>query len=153
MDEMDRLLSDLPREAVPPELAASVHLAVRRRHRRSLVVRRAAASVLAALGVWLLWPGVAWASANELLAPGTSWLIGGLDSLNAESLDLLGRLWSGTLSLQGAVGSSLGISIVLGALLVCCSIFLAVDRASWQAVSGPRSRPAGRAMSPSGIHI
>ncbi len=33
MDELDRMLQALPREPIPPELAESVRLAVRRRHR------------------------------------------------------------------------------------------------------------------------
>ena len=80
-------------------------------------------------------------------------LMGGLDSLNSESLDLLSRLWNGTVSMQGAVGSGLALSILLGAVFVCCSIFLAIDRAAWQPNPGRPSMQGGRALSASGIHL
>ncbi len=153
MDELDRMLGDLPEEPIPPGLAASVRLAVKRRHRRRIVLRRAGASLLAALGLWLLWPGIAWAASNELFASGAPWLAGSLESLNAESLDLLGRLWSGALTMQGAIGSGLAISILLGALFVCCSIFLAIDRASWQPIPAQPAMSSGHAMSASGIQL
>ncbi len=153
MDDLDRMLRDLPDEPIPEALIGSVRAVVRRRHRRQLALRRAAAVLLGTLGVWLLWPAIAWISSGGLYAPGTPWLMGSLDSLGSESLDLLGRVWSGLLSMQGSVGSGLAVSILLGAVFTCCSIFLAVDRASWQPVS-ESSAGAGRpTMSPSGIHL
>lgn len=153
MDDMDRILRDLPRDLVPEGLSASVRIAVRRRHRRVLRIRRALASLLAALGLWLLWPALAWVSPSELLAPGTPWLMGAVESLGSESLDLLVRLWTNALSMQGAIGSSLAVSILLGALFVCCSIFLAIDRASWQPAPGQRPMARANAMSPSRFHL
>ncbi len=153
MDELDRMLQALPREPIPPELAESVRLAVRRRHRRQLAIRRVAALLLALLGAWWLWPGISWISSGELFASGTPWLMGGLDSLNAESLELLDRLWTGAVSMQGAIGSGVALSILLGALLMCCSIFLAIDRASWQPIPGRAPLSGGHTMSPSGIHL
>ncbi len=153
MDDLDRMLDDLPQEPVPPNLAGSVRAAVRRRHRRQLLMRRAVGATLAAMGVWLLWPGLAWISSGELFASGTPWLMGGLDSLNSQSLDLLSRVWNGTVSMQGAVGSDLALSILLGAVFVCCSIFLGIDRAAWQPKPVRRSMQGGRALSASGIHL
>ena len=153
MDEMDRMLAALGQDPVPQELVAAVRLEVRRRHRRQLVIRRAAASLLAVVGAWLLWPGLVWVSSNELYSSSAPWLISSLDSLNAESMDLLGRLWNGALSMQGAIGSGLAVSILLGAALLCCSIFLGIDRASWLPNAGQRSMPPTRSISASGVHL
>ncbi len=153
MDDLDRMLGDLPPEPVPPDLVASVRAAVRRRHRRQLLVRRAIGATLAAMGMWLLWPGLAWVLSGELFASGAPWLMGGLDSLNSESLDLLSGLWNSTVSMQGAVGSGLALSILVGAVFVCCSIFLGIDRAAWQPKPVRRSMQGGRALSASGIHL
>ncbi len=153
MDDLDRMLRGLPRAALPPDLAASIREAVRRRHRRQLLMRRIIGAALAAMGLWLLWPALAWMSSGELFASGAPWLMGGLDSLNSESLDLLSRLWNGTVSMQGAVGSGLALSILLGAAFVCCSIFLAIDRAAWLTYPGRGSLQAGPALSAPGIHL
>src|SRR5512143_2201687 len=124
MDELDRMLRALPEEPAPESLAASVSQAVRRRHRRRQMIRRAGAAILAIFGIWLLWPGIVWMSSTELYASGAPWLMGGLDYLNYESMDALTRLWNGALSAQGAIGSTLAVSILLGAVLLCASIFV-----------------------------
>ncbi len=153
MDDLDRMLRGLPRDPVPPDLVASIREAVRRRHRRQLLVRRTIGAALATVGLWLLWPALAWMSSGELFVSGAPWLMGGLNSLNSESLDLLSRLWNGTLSMQGAVGSGLALTILLGAVFVCCSIFLAIDRAAWLPYAGRPSLDGGRAVSASAIHL
>jgi hypothetical protein len=132
MDKMDRLLRRLPSVSTPDGLAASIGLLVQRRHRRSLLWRRASASVLALLGLWLLWPVLAWLSSGEPYASTAPWLAGSLDYINYGSFDWLTRLWSGASSIQGALGSTLDVPVWLGALLLCCSIFLALDLGSWQ---------------------
>jgi len=152
MDELDRMLRALPEEPVPESLAASVSQGVRRRHRRRQTIRRAAAAILAVLGIWLLWPGIVWMSSNELYASGAPWLMGGLDYLNYESMDALSRLWNGALSAQGAIGSTLGVSILLGAVLLCGSIFVAVDRASWPNVSRRERSARSSTILTSGLH-
>ena len=152
MDEMDRLLRALPEEGVPDALAARIREAVRRRHQRRLAIRRAAASALAVLGIWLLWPGIAWASSGALFSSGAAWLVDSLQYLNYESADAFGRMWSGTLSAQGAIGSTLAVSILVGALLLCCAIFLAIDPATWLNVPR-RTLPArGSTILASGLH-
>ncbi|MGE5072052.1 MAG: hypothetical protein ACM3MF_01375 [Anaerolineae bacterium] len=132
MDKMDRLLRQLPSSSVPEGLAASIRLTVRRRHLRRLVVRRSVASVLGVLGLWMLWPALAWLSSGEPYASTASWLAGGLDYLNYGSLELITRVWSGAASLTGSLGSALEISVWVGALLLCAAIFLLLDLGSWQ---------------------
>jgi 4-amino-4-deoxy-L-arabinose transferase-like glycosyltransferase len=152
MDKLDRMLRALPDEPAAETLGASISQAVLRRHRRRQSIRRAGAAVLATLGIWLLWPGILWMSSNELYVSGTSWLMGGLDFLNYESMDALSRLWNGALSAQGAIGSTLAVSVLLGAGLLCCSIFLAVDRASWSNVSRWQRRAGSSTILTSGLH-
>ncbi len=153
MDKLDRMLRDLPREDVPPELAVSIGLAVHRRHRRRQLMRRAGAAVLAVLGVWLLWPGLLWLSSNELYASSAPWLTGGLQYLNEESLAMLSRLWNAMFAVQGTISSSVAVSIVVGALLMCGSIFLAIDIASWQPPFRQSKSAASSGMLSSGLHL
>src|SRR5512147_1053254 len=125
MDRLDRMLHDLPREEEPAGLTESIVLLIRRRHRRGQAVRGAGAALLGALGVWLLWPGILWVLSNELFVSSAPWLTGGLDYLNYETLEALSRVWNGAISMQGAIGSTLAASLVVGAALLCTAIFLA----------------------------
>ncbi|HEX8990613.1 MAG TPA: hypothetical protein VF784_02950 [Anaerolineales bacterium] len=152
MDEMDRLLERLPEEGPSPELATTIILAVHRRHRRRQIAREIAASFLGLLGLWLAWPGISWLSSNELFASGTPWLLGGLNYVNGESLDTLNRLWNTAFSAQTAIGSSIALSVWLGALLVCGAIFLALDARSWQPARRPRVHGGGSTMLASSLH-
>jgi hypothetical protein len=152
MDKLDRMLRALPSDAVPAELASRIGESVRRRHRRGQLARRAGASLLAVLGLWLVWPGIAWMSSTELFASGAPWLTGGLQYLNYESMDALGRLWNGAISAEGAISSTLAISILVGAAFLCCSIFLAVDPVSWRLVPGRYGAAGDSKILSSGLH-
>src|SRR5512135_2253500 len=127
MDKLDRMLSALPQEEPSPELSARIRLLVHRRHRRRQVARWSGASLFGLAGLWLVWPGILWLSSGMLYAPGTPWLMGSLDYLNRESLDMLNGVWNGAFSAQNAIGSALGLSTWLGALSLCCAIFLVID--------------------------
>ncbi len=153
MDKMDRMLGALPEEDPSPDLSLRIRLMVRRRHRRRQLVRGTASSLLGLVGLWLLWPGLVWLSSGALYVSGASWLFGGLDYFNAESLDMLNRFWNVTFSAQNAIGSNLAVSIWLGALLVCCAIFLVIDSRAWQPVSGPRSHGGTSTAFASSVHI
>ncbi len=154
MDKMDRMLHALPQDGPSPDLSVMIRAAVHRRHRRRQLVRWTGASLLAAVGLWLISPGIAWVSSGELLAPGTPWLLGSMGYLNYESIEMINSFWNGTFSLQNVIGSSLAFSIWLGALLLCSAIFLAVDS---QAVQPPPSKTTGgnrsSEMFPSSVHI
>ena len=152
-DDIDRLLRALPKEAPSPALASTIRAAVHRRHRRRRAARRGAASILGLLGLWLVWPGVVWISSGEMYASSTSWLLGGLAYLNSESVHVLDGLWSGVFSVQNAIGSSLALSIWLGAFLLCCAIFLALDSASWQSLSVSKDTRGSSGMLASSLHL
>jgi len=150
MDDMDRLLRALPSDEPSPGFAAAIAESVRRRHRRRRTVRRSVAAFLCALGLWLIWPAILWLSSGELYASGAQWLLGGLNSLNAESTEIMVHTWNSVLSAQDALGASVGVSTWLGALLLCSAIFLALDSAPWQPLPTPRRpdpNPSG--LSPS----
>ncbi len=153
MDELDRMLQELPQEPVPEGLAVAIVRTVHRRDRRRQALRRAGASVLGAAGVWLLWPAVGWLTSNELFASGASWLASGLSYLDAGSLDSIDRLWASVLGLQGAIGSAFALSLLLGASRLCGAIFLGIDPARWLNVPRPRHAGANGAVLASGIHL
>lgn len=153
MDDMDRMLRSLPQEIPASALASTVRAAVHRRHRRGQMFRRGAASLFAVVGLWLVWPGLAWILSGGMYASSAPWLFGGLDYLNADSADVLNRIWGGTFTLQNAIGGSLAASVWLGALFLCCAIFLAFDAATWQ-LAWPRPDPgSGSAMAASSLHV
>ncbi len=152
MDELDRLLGRLPEERPSPDLAAAITLAVHRRHRRRQAARGVAAFFLGLLGLWLAWPGISWLLTNDLFASGTPWLLGGLNSVNDESLDMANRLWNTVFSAQTTLGSSVALSVWLGALLVCGAIFLALDAHSWQPARGSRAHGGDSTMLAASLH-
>lgn len=147
MDDMDRLLRVLPSDEPSPGFAAAIAESIRRRHRRRRIVRRSAAAFMCVLGLWLIWPAILWLSSVELYVSGAQWLLGGLSSLNAESTEIMARTWNSVLSAQDALNASVGVSIWLGALLLCGAIFLALDPVPWQPLPTPR-RPQ---RNPSGL--
>ncbi len=149
MDDMDRLLRALPAESPSPELASLIRAAVLRRHRRRLAIRRSIASVCGLLGFWLAWPGLIWLSSGQMYVSSASWLIGGLGYVSTASVD---SLWNAAFSVQDAMGSSLLLSIWLGALLLCCAIFLALDSAAWQPTWPPAARGRTSGMLASSLH-
>ena len=153
MDKMDRMLRSLPKANPAPDLAARIQAAIHRRHRRRQATRWSGALLLGALGIWLMWPAILWMSSGELYASGASWLLGSLDYFNAESLDMVNRFLNGTFSAQTAVGSAFALSTWLGALLLCCAIFLVMDSRTWQPISGPGSRGGSSTMLSSSVHI
>lgn len=137
MDKMDRLLHSLPGHIPSPELAANIQSAIRRRHRRRQALRWVTASILTLSGLWLISPAAAWLSSNELFSAGTPWLFGSMDYLNLESVQLMEHLWNDMFSLQNLAGSSLVVSIWIGALLLCIAMFFAIDRQVFQIPSQP----------------
>lgn len=152
MDKLDRLLGRLPEEGPAPDLAAAITMTVHRRHRRRQAARGVAASVLGLLGLWLALPGMNWLLSNDLFASGTPWLLGSLNYVNDESLDLVNHLLSTTFSAQTAIGSSIAISIWLGVVLVCCAIFLALDPRSWQFPRPPHVQGRSSTILASSVH-
>ncbi len=152
MDRMDRLLRALPGEDPSPDLAGAILVTIHRRFRRRQVARRVGAFLLGLLGLWLVWPGLAWLSSGEIFAPGTSWFMGGLSYVNSGSLDMLNSLWNTIFSAQNAIGSSVAWSTWLGAVLVCCSIFLALDARAWQSPAGPHVHGGRSTMLASSVH-
>ncbi len=152
-DKMDGMLRALPKANPSPELAARITLTIHRRHHRRQVTRWSGALLLGALGLWLAWPGILWLSSGELYVSGAPWLVGSLDYFNSESLDMVNRFLNGTFSAQSAVGSAFAFSTWLGALLLCCAIFLVIDPRAWQPTSRPRSRGGSSTMLPSSVHI
>ncbi len=153
MDKMDRMLRALPQEQPSPELARRIQRSVLQRHRRRQAARLTSASLLALLGLWLTWPGILWLSSGVLSASGTAWLLGSLDYLGSESIDMATRFLNGTLSAPDVVGSSFALSVWLGALLLCCAIFLAIDPRAWQPVPGRGSHGGSSTMLASSVHI
>ena len=135
MDKMDRMLRSLPVHALSPELASNIQASIHHRHLRRRVVRWTAASLLALSGLWLISPAAAWLSSYDLYSSGTPWLIGSADYLSLESVQILDRLWNGMFSLQNMLGSSLAVSIWIGALLLCLAIFCAIDGQAFQTPS------------------
>ena len=152
MDEMDRLLGRLPEEGPSPDLAAAITTAVHRRHRRRQAARGVAASCLGLLGLWLASPGISWLLTNDLFASGTPWLLGSLNSVNDESLDMVNHLWNTAFSAQTSIGSSIAFSVWLGALLVCGAIFLALDARSWQPARRPHAHGGDSTMLAASLH-
>ena len=152
MDELDGLLSRLPEEGPSAGLAAAITTAVHRRHRRRQAARGIAAAFLGLLGLWLASPGISWLLSNDLFSSGTPWLLGGLTYVNDESLDLVNRLSSTAFSAQTAIGSSIALSVWLGALFVGCAIFLALDARAWQPPGRRRVRGGGSTMLASSVH-
>jgi hypothetical protein len=153
MDTLDRMLSALPEDEPSAELSARIRLLVHRRHRRRQVARWSGASLLGLAGAWLVWPAILWLSSSTLYASGTPWLMGSLDYLNHESLDMLNGFWNGAVSAQDAIGTALGLSTWLGALLLCCAIFLVIDSRAWQPASRPRSHGGTSTMLATSVHI
>jgi hypothetical protein len=137
MDKMDQLLHSLPGHVPSPELAAHIQSSIRRRHHRKQALRWTMASVLTIGGLWLISPAAAWLSSSELYSAGTPWLVGIMDYLNLESVQLLEHSWNDLLSLQDLAGSSLVVSIWIGALLLCIAMFFAIDRQVFQIPSQP----------------
>ncbi len=134
MDKLDRMLQSLPKHSPAPGLAAQIQATVRRRHHRRQRARWAAALVLALAGLWLIAPAVAWLSSSELYASGMPWLLSGVEAWNSESLQMADRLWNGMFTLQNTIGSSLVVSIWIGALLLCLAMFVTLD---WRALQSP----------------
>jgi hypothetical protein len=152
-DKLDRMLQALPKANPSPELAARIQRTIHRRHRRRQVTRWGSALALAMLGLWLVWPGVLWLSSGELYASGAPWLLGTVDYLSAESLDMVNGLLNGTLSAQNAVGSTFAFSTWIGALFLCCAIFLAIDARTWQPNAHAGSHRGRSTMLPASLHI
>ncbi len=152
MDKLDRMLRDLPAEEARPDLASSISLSVRRRHHRRQALRRAGAAVMGMLGLWLLWPVLAWLSSSELYTPNASWLTAGIQYLSEESLASAAQLWNSASAAQGTINSGTAVSVLLGAVLVCAAVFLAVDLASWQAPPRRAASASGGMLAP-GLHL
>lgn len=153
MDKMDRMLGALPQEEPSTDLARRIHRAVQRRHHQRRAARLAGASLLGLLGLWLTWPGILWLASGALNVPGTPWLLGGLDYLGSESLGMVDRFLNSTLSAQNAIGSTFALSIWLGALLLCCAIFLAIDPRAWQPAPGAGPHGGSSTILASSVHI
>ncbi len=153
MDKMDRMLRALPQEESSPDLARRIYRSVQRRRRRRRAARLTSASLLGLIGLWLTWPGILWLASGALSASGTPWLLGSLDYLSSESIDMANRFLNGTLSAPNAVGSAFALSIWLGALLLCCAIFLAIDPRAWQPLPGPGPHGGSSTMVASSAHI
>ncbi len=153
MDRMDRLLRDLPQDMPDARLIERVLASVHRRHRRRQIARWSGALVLGLAGLWQILPGLDWLSSSELYASGASWLFAGIDYLNYESLDLANRILSGALSAQNLIGASVPFSSWVGALLLCCAIFLALGSEVWQVPLRPGPGAGKPTMQASSLHI
>lgn len=153
MDKMDRMLRDLPHDAPDASLVERVLASVYRRHRRRQVVRWSGVVVLGLAGLWQILPGLGWLSSSELYASSASWLFAGMDYLNYESLDLANRILSGALSAQNMIGASVQFSSWVGAMLLCCAIFLALGSEVWQVPLRPGSGAGEPGMRASSLHI
>ena len=152
MDPMDRMLHSLPKADASPDLATRIQLVIHRRQRRRQLARWSSALLAGGLGLWLAWPALFWLSSGELYVSGAPWLLGGLDYFNSESLDMINRFFNSTLSAQTAVGSAFALSTWLGALLLCCAIFLVIDFRIWQPRGGAHARGGSSAMLSSSVH-
>ena len=137
MDKLDRMLQSLPKHSPAPNLAAQIQATIRRRHHRRQRARWAAASVLALAGLWLIAPAATWLTSDELYASGMPWLFGGVEAWNSELFQVADRLWNGMFALQNTIGSSLAVSIWIGALLLCLAMFVTLDWRVFQSPSDP----------------
>ncbi len=108
-------------------------------------MREIGAAVLALAGLWQILPALAWLSSNDLYASGASWLVGGLNYLNVEPLQTASQLLNGAASVETLIGSFPGISIWLGAALLCCALLLIMDPRALEMTSPKRAGSAASA--------
>ena len=127
MDRMDRMLHSLPRHIPSPELAAHIQASIHRRHRSRQILRWMAACVLTISGMWLISPAAVWFSSTDLYSSGTPWFLSIMNYLGLESVQMFDHLWNGMLALQNQAGTSLVLSIWIGALFLCLGLLFAFD--------------------------
>ncbi len=128
LDSMDRMLSRLPSEQVPGDLAVRVKGYVRFRRYQRLAGRFGLSLVLAVGGFWLSYP-LFFALPSSVNLPGSGvmlfwdWLQLALSNLQV----FLTSAWDGFTGLQSGVAAPMTASVVLGLLILALSAMLAVS--------------------------
>jgi hypothetical protein len=73
-DILDRLLSNLPKEPVPADLAVRIYASVVAHHRRHIALHIGASILLTVIGIWLALPGFA-DMVQNLVLPDNGWIV------------------------------------------------------------------------------
>ncbi len=127
MDEMDRLLGQLPSEAYPPDLPRRISQAVRQQQRRRMWMRLGISSLLAISGLWLLLPALLeWLSIQAPPVSGLPWLLEWVNLALQGMGAVLTDLFTG-LSLSQSTLAALGASALPGILALAISALLVLD--------------------------
>lgn len=127
MDKIDRLLSQLPSEPPPPNLALRICQTIQARRRRYVRVRMALSGILAVSGIWLAAPSLAdWLQSLTLPPTGLPILFDwwGMSQSGVEII--LTNAVSGLTSLQGTF-TLLETSTWPGLAALALSTLLALD--------------------------
>ncbi len=128
MDKIDRLLSQLPSEPPPPDLALRICRTIQARRRRYVRVRMAVSGILALCGIWLTAPSLAdWPRSLQLPSTGLPLLLDWLGAAQSGVEIILTNTMSGLTSLQGAF-TLLETSTWPGLAALALSTLLALDQ-------------------------
>lgn len=129
MDEMDRLLSQLPGEPPAEDLAGRVLVAIRSHRRRRALAHLGAGAVLAIAGVWLLYAPLA-AIAGQLALPesGLPLLLAAWDLVLAGITPFWEEIVAGLASLQGSFGALLAPTAWLGMMALAFAALLSLGK-------------------------
>jgi hypothetical protein len=124
MDSMDRLLSNLPGGAPPPDLARRIYREIRARRRRTAALHLGVGGALGLFGLWAALPAIL-AGMPGLQMPGNSLelFLAWADLALRDLGRLLADGWNGLLALQGAWNQS-GVYAVPGLLALGLSALL-----------------------------
>lgn len=124
---MDGLLSNIPYEAAPPDLAPRICQNIMRWHRRRITIRLTTSSILAVAGLWLMIPVLnGWLSPLNQPFNGVEylyrWLQAGMDGSGA----ILGNVLSQLSTLQSNL-QTVGNSAWLGLIALAFSAVVLLD--------------------------
>jgi len=134
MDEMDRLLSQLPYERHPEDLPERIFLAIRARKRRNQQ-RLVLSGIMALIGIWLVTPALlSFLDTLEFPASGLLIMTRAVQNLAANLEASLVLAFLNFSAFQQSITESLGFFTILGLSVLGVGVLLALDQllTGWQ---------------------
>lgn len=126
MDEMDRLLVQLPSEQPPPGLTHRIRRDFHHRHRRFRSIQLMVSSLLVITGAWLLLPWIlVTAGSMNFEVDGIS-LLQSLPS-NLEPIWIVNATWQSAGAMQTNLSNSIGLFTWLGLVAVGAGSFIGLS--------------------------
>jgi hypothetical protein len=126
MDDLDRLLVQLPGEQPPPGLTHRVRRDFHKRYRRFRLIRITASSLMVILGTWLLLPWLL------VTAGGWNFEVDGISllqslTLTPEPIRIVNATWQGASTMQINLSTSIGLFNWLGLVAVGAGSFIGLS--------------------------